>query len=220
MVNVEQTVVSQYANSPIILQLVRNMNAYIDPQADFDNFYNYVWNVNTAQGFGLDILGRIINVSRQLQIPASIVNLGFKEGLNYYPFGQQPFYAGPPASNTYLLTDTAYRTLILMKALLNISNNTAQSINQLLRNLFTGRGRCYVTDTGAMQIRFVFEFPLTAYELAILTQSNTVPRPAAVFAQVMQLDLPGTLGFSEAKNFQPFGYGVLFNSSSGLVAAN
>lgn len=220
MENFEQTIISQYANSATIVQLVTNMNEYIDPTTDFTNFYNYVWNIQTAQNFGLDILGRIVNVSRQLKIPASIVNLGFKEGLNYQPFGQAPFYNGPPASNVYLLTDDAYRTLILMKALWNISNSTAPAINQLLQNLFAGRGRCYVTDTGQMQIRFVFEFPLLPYEIAILTNSNAVPRPAAVLAQVMQLDLPNTFGFKEGQVFQTFGHGVFFNSATGLVTAN
>lgn len=220
MVNVEQTIISQYANSATIVQLVQNMNGYIDPTTDFANFYSYVWNVQTAQGFGLDILGRIVNVSRMLQIPASLVNLGFKEGVNYQPFGQAPFYAGIPASNTYLLSDNAYRVLILMKALLNISNMTAPSLNQLLKNMFAGRGRCYVIDGGGMTMRLVFEFALFPYELAILTQSNTVPRPAAVSATVLQVDLPTTFGFMEAVNLQPFGQGVFFNNATGLVPTN
>ena len=220
MVNVEQTIVSQYANSPTLVQLIENMNGYIDPQADFDAFYDFVWNIETAQAWGLDILGRIVNVSRQLNIPGAVLNFGFKEGVNYQPFGQAPLYAGTPASTVYSLSDDAYRTLILMKALLNISNNTAPAINQLLKNLFAGRGRCYVTDTGQMQIRFVFEFALFPYEIAILTQSNAVPRPAAVLAQVMQLDLPNTFGFKEGQVFQAFGHGVLFNSSTGLVNAS
>ena len=220
MVNVEQTIVSQYANSPTLVQLIENMNGYVDSQADFDAFYDFVWNIETAQAWGLDILGRIVNVSRQINIPGAVLNFGFKEGVNYQPFGQAPLYAGTPASTVYNLSDDAYRTLILMKALLNISNNTAPAINQMLKNLFAGRGRCYVTDTGQMQIRFVFEFPLFPYEIAILTQSNAVPRPAAVLAQVMQLDLPNTFGFKEGQVFQTFGHGVLFNSSTGLVNAS
>lgn len=220
MENVEQTIISQYANSATIVQLIRNMNEYIDPATDFQNFYDFVWNVDTAQFWGLDILGRIVNVSRQLKIPPAIVNLGFNEGLNYQPFGQAPFYAGPPASNVYLLGDDAYRKLILMKALLNISNSTAPATNQLLQNLFAGRGRCYVADTGGMQMRFVFEFLLLPYELAILTQSNAVPRPAAVLAQVLQIDLPTTFGFKEGSFYQTFGHGVFFNTATGLTTAN
>ncbi|MDB5777620.1 MAG: hypothetical protein JWP38_3753 [Herbaspirillum sp.] len=219
MINVEQTIISQYANSPTLVQLIKNMNGYIDPQSDFDNFYSFVWNIQTAQAWGLDILGRIVNVPRQLQIPAVVTSFGFKEGVGCQPFGQAPFYAGPPGSNTYLLTDDAYRTLILMKALLNISNSSAPSINQLLNNLFAGRGRCYVADTGQMQLRFVFEFNLAPFEIAILTQSNAVPRPAAVQAQVMQIDIAHTFGFSEG-GLQPFGQGTFFNPTIGLINAN
>lgn len=216
----DPALISQYANSPTLNQLIQNMWVYIDPQSDFDDFMAYVWDVQTAATWGLDILGRIVGVSRQLKIPGAVVNFGFKEGVNYQPFGQSPLYAGTPASSVYSLSDDAYRTLILMKALLNISSSTAPAINQLLKNLFSGRGRCYVTDTGQMQIRFVFEFQLFPYEIAILTQSNAIPRPAAVLAQVMQLDLPNTFGFKEGVVFQPFGHGVLFNSSTGLITAN
>lgn len=216
----DPALISQYANSPTILRLIQDMWEYINPQPDFDDFLAYVWDVETAGGFGLDILGRIVNVSRQLQIPASIVNLGFREGTNFQPFGQAPFYAGPPASNVYLLSDDAYRTLILMKALLNISDCSAPSINQLLKNLFKSRGRCYVADTGGMQMRLVFEFPLYPYELAILTQSNAVPRPAAVQASVMQLVQLDTFGFAEAKDFQPFGQGSFYNAAANLTPAN
>jgi hypothetical protein len=219
MVKVEQTILAQYGNSATIVQLVRNMNAYIDPQADIDNFYNFVFNVNTAQGFGLDIWGRIINVSRQLTISAAVANFGFKEGVNYQPFGQAPLYAGAPATSSYLLSDSAYRTLILVKALANISACTARSLNQLLQNLFKGRGRCYVSDTGGMQMRFTFEFALLPYEISILTQSGAVPRPAAVSAKILQVDIPSTFGFNEAGIYQTFGNGVLFNQATGLLNA-
>jgi len=220
MENVEQTIISQYANSATIVQLIQSMNGYIDPATDFAAFYDYVWNVETAQGFGLDILGRIVNIGRQLTIPANIKYFGFNEGIDYLPFDQAPFYNGVPESDVYTLADDAYRTLILMKALLNISNSSAPSINRLLQNMFKGRGRCYVTDVGNMRIRFVFEFALLPYEVAILTKSTAVPRPAAVLAEVMQIDLSTTFGFSEAGDAQPFDSGVFYNPASNLVTAN
>lgn len=216
----DPALINQYANSPTLLRLIQNMWEYINPQSNFDDFLAYVWDIETAQGWGLDVLGRIVGVSRQLKIPPAIVNLGFQEGVNYQPFGQAPFYAGPATSDVYLLADDAYRTLILMKALLNISDSSAPSINQLLKNLFKDRGRCYVADTGAMEMRLVFEFPLLPYELAILTQSNAVPRPAAVQAYVMQLINQNTFGFSEALDFQPFGQGTFYNAAASLTPAN
>jgi hypothetical protein len=220
MQNPRVTIISQYANAPTLLQLVDNYNAYIDPAADFDNFYNLVWNVSTAQGFGLDVWGKIVNVARLLNVPGVVANFGFKEGVSYQPFGQAPLYAGPAASTVYRLSDDAYRTLIFVKALANISNCSVQSLNALLRSLFAGRGRCYVIDYGNMQMRYTFEFALLPYEYAILTQSGVVPRPAAVFAQVMQFDLQTMFGFSEANCYRPFGQGVFFNPATEVSNAS
>lgn len=199
MLNVEQTIISQYGNSATISQLVRNMNQYLDPRADFDAFYDFVWNVETAQGFGLDIWGRIVNVDRELTINALQSYFGFSQALpGSFPFDEAPFYAGTPgATQTFRLADDAYRKLILTKALTNISTSDAPSLNQLLRNMFGDRGRCYVNDLGGMQIRYTFEFLLTDYEYAIMTQSGAIPRPAGVGGSIITTDAP-VFGFSEA----------------------
>lgn len=210
MINVEQTIISQYANSATISQLVRNMNTYLDPRADFDTFYDFVWNVETAQGFGLDIWGRIVNISRELQIPPDPNFFGFSDALpGSYPFGEAPFYGGTPgATQTYRPADDVYRQLILVKALANISTTNAPSLNQLLQNMFAGRGRCYVNDLGGMTLRYTFEFDLTPYEFAIMTQSGALPRPAGVNVSLFQSASP-LFGFSEAGlSAAPFGQGV------------
>lgn len=221
MLNVEQTIISQYGNSATITQLVRNMDQYIDPRVDFDTFYDFVWNVETAQGFGLDIWGRIVNISRELLIPAAPLYFGFKDALpGSYPFDEQPFYDGTaPATQTYKLADDAYRQLILVKALANISATNAPALNQLLQNMFAGRGRCYVNDLGGMALRYTFEFDLTPYEFAIMTQSGALPRPAGVNASLFQSALP-LFGFSEAGlSAAPFGQGV-FVPQGAINAAN
>src|SRR6185437_6719117 len=70
-VDASATFLSQYATSPILTGLIQAANAAIDPQADFDAFMANVWNVYTAQGFGLDCWGRIVNIPRTINIPAS-----------------------------------------------------------------------------------------------------------------------------------------------------
>ena len=212
MKNVEQTIASQYANSPTIVALVTNMNQYIDQSANFQAFYDFVWNVNTAQGFGLDIWGRIVDVKRALQINAPVLNFGFQDGLtDYAPFGSAPFYDGPPSTSTYLLSDDAYRVLILAKALSNISATTPQALNQLLRNLFPGRGRCYANDLGGMAMRYTFEFYLQPYEVAIVASSGVLPRGAGVSVSTLQIDVANSFGFS-GSGLQPFDQGSLYSS--------
>lgn len=210
MLNVEQTIISQYGNSSTIGQLIYSMNECIDPRADIDAFYNYVFNVDTAQGYGLDILGRIVNVKRSLLVPPPFDNFGFNEaGSSARPFNESPFWDGiPPQSEVYNLTDNAYRQLILIKAISNISACDAKSINNLLKNMFRDRGRCYVNDLGSMSIRYTFEFALTVYEFAIITQSGALPIPAGVSASMINVDLP-VFGFSEAgSSASPFGEGT------------
>ena len=208
MIDVERTIISQYGNSPVLLQLIQNMNEYIDPRADIDNFYNIIWNVDTAVGFGLDIWGRIVNIKRELEIPSPTAYFGFNEALDFFPFNDEPFYSGESTeTQTYTLSDDAYRKVVLTKALANISAATAPAINQLLKNLFADRGKAYVNDQGAMTMRYVFEFDPTDVEFAIITQSGALPRPAGVLSSALAADDP-LFGFNEATDAYPFDDGV------------
>lgn len=175
------TLLSQYANSPVITSLVDYCNQWIDPNADLDAFYNYVWNVQTAQGFGLDIWGKIVNVPRQIVIQPLPDYIGFEEALSgSYPFNQEPFYGGSRSGDVYNLTDDSYRVLIMTKALANISSFTAPSMNALLSFMFTGRGDCHVEELGGMSIKYVFNFSLKPWEASVIQQPDLMPRPAGV----------------------------------------
>lgn len=218
MFDVKRTVISQYGQSPTIRQLVEDMNEYIDPGVDMDAFYRLVWNVDTAVGFGLDIWGRIVGVGRRLRITANDPILGFDNPStppDWQTFGHGRFSDGiESGGEAYDLPDNAYRVLILTKALSNIVATTSRSLNQLLRNLFPGRGRVYVRDLGGMAMQFVFNFSLTPVEYAIVAQSGALPHPAGVFYSVIVNPSPGVFfGFrnSNPGSILPFNFGV-FNS--------
>jgi hypothetical protein len=214
--NVEQTIISQYANSPTLVQLVENMNEYIRQDVDFQTFYDFVWNVDTAQGFGLDIWGSIVGISRLLEIPSNLNLFGFQNDV--VPPGVQPFnfgvfnVPGGFSTSSFLLPDDAYRVLILTKALSNISATTAPAINQILQNLFPGRGNAYVLDLGNMAMQYTFEFELSLTEFAILSQSGALPHPAGVKVNIVVIPSADLFGFVEAlPNAQPLGFGVFYN---------
>ncbi|MBB0026836.1 DUF2612 domain-containing protein [Ralstonia pickettii] len=215
MFNVEQTILSQYANSPTLVQLIKNMDDYIDPSADIDAFYNLIWNVDTAVGKGLDIWGKIVGLEngRKLTIPTTEINFGFSEAgtASAQPFDQGVFYSGTPGTQTYVLQDAPFKTLILAKAMANITDCSIPSINQLLQNLFAGRGRCYVNDLGNMQVRYTFEFYLEPWEMAVVQQSGVLPRPTGVLASVAQVPVPNIFGFAEAgASAAPFDQGTFY----------
>lgn len=213
MIDVERTIVSQYSNSPTLVRLVTDMNQYVDQRANFDAFFDLVWNVDTAVGFGLDIWGRIVGVGRLLRLPSNDPIFGYSNSdvpPDWQPFGQGVFFPGDQATQAFLLPDDAYRTLILTKALSNIVATNAASLNQLLRNLFPGRGKCYVQDLGNMAMRFIFEFALSNTEYAILTQSGALPHPAGVAYSVVVIPTGSLFGFVEAGTFRPFDFGVFY----------
>lgn len=183
-----RTVVSQFANSSTLLQLLQNFDYCIDQTANFDNFFDFIWNVDTAQGYGLDVWGRIVGVVRQLNV-ANASNFGFQgpTGASGDPFDVSAFYDGQPVTSNYSLTDSSFRTLILAKAMANISDGSIKSINQILLNLFPGRGDCYATDGENMTMTYTFQFLLTAVEAAIVGQSGVLPKPVGVQASVVQV---------------------------------
>lgn len=190
------TVISQYANSPTLLQWISNMNLYLDQSVNFAQFLAYVWNVNTAVGFGLNILGRIVNVSRLLQIPNTTPYVGFDNGTrspsDWEPLGSNlpggggigALYSGHNATQAYLLDDDAYRQLILAKAFANICSTTAASINRILQNLY-GDNNAWVLNTGTMSISYNFRFRPSPIQLAILQQSGVIPTPPGVAVTIV-----------------------------------
>lgn len=183
-----RTVINQYANSPIISRLCTDMGQYLDLTANLDSFFDTIWNVDTAIGYGLDIWGRIVGVNRVLQIPVGGRYLGFEEagGATVDPFNQSPFFSGQPVSSNFALSDDAFRVLIFAKALANISDGSIKAINQLLRNLFAGRGNCYVVDNLDMTMTYMFKFILTPVEAAIVEQTGVLPKPVGVLSNVVQ----------------------------------
>lgn len=184
------TILSQYANSAIITQLCVNMGQYVDQTKNFSDFFDNIWNVDTAFGYGLDVWGRIVGVSRIVQLPSSpTAFLGFEESADPLrtPFGQAPFFGGQSLTTNFALADGPFRTLILAKALANICDGSIPAINQLLRNLFPNRGNCYIADGLNLSMVYTFNFVLSLVEVAIVQTSGVLPRPAGVSVTVSHL---------------------------------
>jgi hypothetical protein len=209
----EETIISQYANSPTITQLIASMSDYFDPTANLVAFYNNVWNIDSAVGFGLDTWGRIVGIGRLLQLPYGGPVFGFYTGDDSFaPFNQAPFAPAGNATQTFSMPDAPYRTLILVKAFGNICRPTAPAINTMLNNLFEGRGRCYVQDYGNMSMSYTFEFKLTQVEYAILTQLGVPPRPAGVQVYINEVNIATTFGF-DGSGLQPFNQGTFYSGA-------
>lgn len=214
--DVFDTVISQYANSNILMTLITNLDQYISQTQNIDAFYDLMMNVETAVGYGLNCWGRIVGVNRVLQVNAGNW-FGFEEATpGSYTFGQGSFYSGTSLTSNYALSDESYRTLIFAKAAANITNGSIPAINRILMSLFPNRGNAYVTDgsqsgdwfgfaesvnaqgfnqaafysgsqISTMVMTYTFEFQLSPVELAIVQNSGVLPKPTGVAASVIIL---------------------------------
>ena len=186
----------QYESSKSINGLIYSRASCFE--TDWQNqFFNVIWNVDTANGLGLDIWGRIVVIGRTLEVPEGDY-FGFNTGdpESWTPFNTDAFYSGQNLTSTYILQDSAYRALILAKALSNISDTNCKSLNRVLANLFPGRGNAYVLDKGKMQMEYVFEFYLEPWERTIVYADGILPRPAGVQISVIE----GSGGINEIYN--------------------
>lgn len=179
------TLISQYANSPVITALVGSLNYALDRKAAINAFYRMIWDVESARGIGLDIWGRIVGVTRSLYVSDSLF-LGFSASSDAVPFGTGIFWGAGRLTPNFKLTDIAYRRLILAKAALNITDCSVPAINAILRALFPDYGNVYVRDNGDMTLTYVFGSALSKVDYAIVSQSGALPRPVGVSFDVEQ----------------------------------
>lgn len=179
------TVIAQYSNSPVLTSMIDSFNAAMDMTVPFEDFYDLIWNVETAEGYGLDVWGRIVGASRTIPVPGgSLTFLGFQEASSWTGFGQGGFFSGGSVVSNVVLSNDDYRRLILAKAAANICDGSIPSINKILLGLFFGRGESFVQDNQDMSLTYVFHFSLNPVEIAIVSSSGILPSPAGVVVNV------------------------------------
>lgn len=206
---IEKTIMSQYANSPRLMFILRSLWDALDPDKLVNQYYTLVMNIPTASSYGLDVWGRIVGISRTVTFPDPEGEyFGFADG--FYPFNTRPFSSAGGSSSAWELSTDAYRELILMKALSNIVYATAPNINALMRVMFSGPAYCLIT--GHMKMKYVFEFELTPYQQYLVYNSGILPRPCGVEITA-QVSPRGLFGFN-GSGLQPLSQGVFYNGAA------
>lgn len=188
MQNYQATIISQYAAAPIVTTLIDAMDTWVDPSVNIEAWYDQVWNILTAVGYGLDVWGRILGFGRVVNIPGSQKFFGFEEAQpssDQDTWGFAPFFGGAGTTQNYSLPDDLYRLALLAKAATNIWNGSILGINAILLALFPFRGACYVTDGQNMTMTYTFTFALSPPEFAIVSTPGLLPRPTGVAATVV-----------------------------------
>ena len=199
------TVISQYAKSGKLLQLLQLLEWAIDPYLDINAFLSSVFDPRTATGWGLDCWGQIVNIGRQIELQGDDRTFGFRNS-QLQPFNQGTFYS-INATSYYNLTDDAYRQLIFFKAAINITDGTLRSLNEIMHRIFGSRGTVCVIHVATMKIRFFFDFYLQPFERALIQREDVPPKPAGVGFDLYEAPRAETFGFA-GSDLQPFDQGT------------
>ena len=182
MIDIDTTIIRQYFTSPRMRRILENFRDNMDPGPFYEMLLDRVIDPRTAVSFGLDIWGRIVGVSRYLEVDADEF-IGFEEAadITTNTWGYAIWYNGQTASGSALyLSDDMFRKLIFAKAWSNISDCSVYSINSCLQMLFSDVGKIYVRDNLDKTLTFVLNFTPDAAQIAILTKANVLPIPAGV----------------------------------------
>ena len=155
----------------------------VDVSAAFD--------LDTAVGPQLDILGEYIGFSRQvpIQLPQPFFQLddytlplidpiGFRDYTDETINQNSVFYLYIFQNTSFsTLTDEHYRFMLRLKSLLNVNNNTLASINTAMDLFFDGAVSCF--DQLDMSLSYLIQ-GVPSYLLQIAVDLDLLPRPMAV----------------------------------------
>lgn len=180
MITLPESIIRQYSKSTNLISFIEKFDAAMDTPKNIDDFITNILDIDTCGSYGLDVWGRIVNISRYLIIELDIKMFGLVEAKgveeNYpAPFNDGPLYNGSSFIKRTKLSDAAYRRLIKCKMLSNISGATSTEINILLIKLFSDKGRCYCRDNGDMTIDLVFNYKPSQLDIAIINNTDVIP---------------------------------------------
>ena len=182
--------IGQYANSPVMLKLANGLGTLFDESGFIENWYNVIFNLGTAVGYGLDIWGLILNRSREFNY----------NGVKYYLQGAQTI---GNVTFTAEQMENLYRKILQLTAMRYIGNASLSSLNTLLQFIFKEDGECYCLEyEAAMHIRYVFRFYLNDVQKAVIETID--PHPSGVITSYEYLPAGTYFGFIVRQEEQPY----------------
>lgn len=145
-------------------------------------------NPNIMTGANLDTIGEIVGAPRFVTEVVTLTWFGFADtGAWATCFGEEGnpgigsrfLEEGEVFSSTTVLQDVEYRLLILCKIAKNNSSCTPENIIQGLRLIFNLED-IKLTENGDNTISIAIGRPIYAYEQAMITALDILPRPAGI----------------------------------------
>ena len=194
--NLLAAILWQYEQAGNLKSLAFSKQAWFERNhAQFWNsWYRDVFNIDTANSFGLSIWGRILNISLGVELEPQPFKESFGFGSNNKNFNNGNF--GRQRSNNQQLGLEQQRMVIRMRYFQLTTRNTIPEINQFLARIFGSYGLAYVYDGLDMTMTYFFGFVPDSQIQFILEKYDLLPRPAGVKVSW------------QSATVDPFGFGI------------
>ena len=205
--NYSELLIWQYKLPKAIAEIDMKSQFWIDFMEDCLKFID-MWNIDTAERYSLDVLGRIFGVSR------SSVSLTEKEYLTYYEktgglgWGLGRWYRSSEAiRETILLTDQEFRFLIKARIWKLYQNPSLDYLTDALQAL-TGDD-AYIVDNGNMTMKVYYgnTIALDSFIKFAVENLDILPRPVGVMYTYEQAGMM-YFGFNGEEFDNNFGFGI------------
>ena len=205
--NYSDLLIWQYKLPKAIAEIDMKSQFWIDFMDDCLRFID-MWNIDAAEKYSLDVLGRIFGVSR------SSVSLTEKEYLTYYEktgglgWGRGRWYrAGEAFRETILLTDQEFRFLIKARIWKLYQNPSLDYLTDALQAL-TGDD-AYIVDNGNMTMKVYYgnTIALDSFIKFAVENLDILPRPVGVMYTYEQAGVK-YFGFNGEEFENNYGFGV------------
>lgn len=164
-----------------------------------------VFDISTANEFGLLVWARILNVPLFVEKPATVGKAAFGFGSNNQNFNNGNFARGAPG--VVNLTTEQKRLVIQLRYFQLTTRGAVTEINEFYTTVFE-EGAVYVDDNLDMTADYFFTFSPSSAIRFVLENFDLLPRPAGVGLNI-QIQVPDSFGFETFHlNFENGGFGA------------
>lgn len=223
--------ITQYKNKPKAKAHIEALiSGYEDIYNTINSFFK-VLDVDIAVGKQLDIIGKILGISRETDFPTKRRYFGFANNKNSYQFNNNnltmyPFYKGESLKESGTLDDITFRVFIKAKIIKNnvkatmIDEDKKLSLQDVADFLFNSKA--YIIDNYNMSVGVYIDNTYDTNLLQYLKNAKLIPKPQGVgIRSIVSYKDGNTFGFRDinpnAKGFNDGNNGVEFANTITLT---
>jgi hypothetical protein len=184
-VDLSQAILWQYDVAPNLQALISGKQAWYDQSQKgfWEDWYRDVFDLRTANDFGLTVWALILDVPLVADAPATEDRPVFGFGPHNLNFYQSNF--GRDVVGAIALTTEQKRLILRLRYFQLVSTGSVTDIDEMLAFLFADQGLCYVLDGLDMTMEYVFRFFPNARMLYVFENFDVLPRPAGVRLRIL-----------------------------------